>query len=49
MRKLKPIVGILIVFILGALTGALTARFYATFESDVRIIAGVKRNGWNSS
>ena len=33
MRKLKPIVGILIVFILGALTGALTARFYATFES----------------
>lgn len=33
MRQLKPIVGILIVFILGALTGALTARFYATFES----------------
>jgi hypothetical protein len=33
MRHLKPIAGILIVFILGALTGALTARFYATFES----------------
>lgn len=33
MRHLKPIAGILIVFILGALMGALAARFYATFQS----------------
>jgi hypothetical protein len=33
MRHLKPIAGILLVFILGALTGALTARFYSAFES----------------
>jgi hypothetical protein len=33
MRRLKPIAGILIVFFLGAVAGALSARFYATFES----------------
>lgn len=33
MRRLKPIAGILIVFLLGALAGVLSARFYATFES----------------
>jgi hypothetical protein len=33
MRRLKPIAGILIVFLLGALGGVLSARFYATFES----------------
>jgi hypothetical protein len=33
MRHLKPIAGILLVFILGALTGALAARFYSAFES----------------
>jgi hypothetical protein len=33
MRQLKPMVGILIVFSLGALTGALTTRFYTKFES----------------
>ncbi len=33
MRRLKPIVGILIVFILGAMTGALAMRLYLIFES----------------
>ena len=33
MRRLKPIAGILIVFLLGALAGVLSARFYATFET----------------
>ena len=33
MKRLKPIVGILIVFLLGAAAGTLSARFYAKFES----------------
>jgi hypothetical protein len=33
MKRLKPIVGILVVFFLGAVAGVLSARFYATFES----------------
>jgi len=33
MRRLKPIAGILVVFVLGAAAGVLSARFYATFES----------------
>jgi hypothetical protein len=33
MKHLKPVAGILLVFILGALTGALAARFYSAFES----------------
>jgi hypothetical protein len=34
MRRLKPIAGILIVFILGILAGALAVRFYSKFESE---------------
>jgi hypothetical protein len=34
MKRLKPITGILIVFILGILTGALAVRFYSKFESE---------------
>ena len=33
MKRLKPIAGILIVFLLGAAAGALSARFYEKFES----------------
>jgi hypothetical protein len=33
MRHLKPIVGILLLFILGALAGALAARFYSAYEN----------------
>ena len=33
MRHLKPMAGILLVFMLGALAGALGARFYSAFES----------------
>jgi hypothetical protein len=33
MKRLKPIVGILIIFFLGASAGVLSARFYGAFES----------------
>lgn len=33
MKRLKPIAGIVFVFVLGALTGALTAHFYSKLES----------------
>jgi hypothetical protein len=34
MKNLKPVAGILLVFILGALAGALAARFYSAIESE---------------
>lgn len=51
MKRLKPIAGIVFVFVLGALTGALTAHFYSKLESarPDPITAGISKSGWRSS